>query len=65
MMLVGLYIAFFLSHRKVWLYISKNGARSTLRLTGTSNKNKIGFEHDFATLVAKLEQNESLKLTKE
>jgi len=65
MMLVGLYIAFFLSHRKVWLYISKDGERSTLRLTGSSNKNKIGFENDFAAIVAQFEQNESLKLKKE
>jgi len=65
MMLVGLYIAFFLSHRKVWLYISGNGERSSLRLTGASNKNKIGFENDFAALVDMFAQNESLKLTKE
>ncbi len=65
MMLIGLYIAFFLSHRKVWLYISGNGQYSTLQLTGTSNKNKMGFENDFAAMVAKFEQNESLKLTKE
>ncbi len=65
MMLLGLYIAFFLSHRKVWLYISSNGSRSDLWLTGSSNKNKIGFENDFTALVAKLEQDESLKLTKE
>lgn len=65
LMLIGLYIAFFLSHRKVWLYISGNGERSTLRLTGTSNKNKIGFENDFAAMVSLFEQNESLKLTKE
>jgi cytochrome c biogenesis protein len=65
LMLIGLYIAFFLSHRKVWLYISGSGERSTLRLTGTSNKNKIGFENDFAAMVTLFEQNESLKLTKE
>jgi cytochrome c biogenesis protein len=65
LMLIGLYVAFFLSHRKVWLYISASGSRSTLQVTGTSNKNKIGFENDFAALVAKLERLESLKLTKE
>jgi hypothetical protein len=34
-------------------------------VTGSSNKNKIGFENDFAALVARLEHNEGLKLTKE
>lgn len=65
LMLVGLYIAFFLSHRKVWLYISDEGGKSTLLVTGSSNKNKIGFENDFTALVNRLEQSDSLKLTKE
>lgn len=65
LMLVGLCIAFFLSHRKIWLYISEDGARSTMLLTGSSNKNKIGFENDFAALVNRLAQSDSLKLTKE
>ncbi|NTV15443.1 MAG: cytochrome c biogenesis protein ResB [Desulfobulbaceae bacterium] len=65
MMLAGLYIAFFLSHRKMWLYISNDGVRSTIQVTGSSNKNKIGFENDFAALVNRLEQSTSLKLTKE
>jgi len=65
LMMVGLYIAFFLSHRKIWLYISNDGARSSLHLTGSSNKNKIGFDNDFAALVDRLAQSDSLKLTKE
>ena len=65
MMLVGLYVAFFLSHRKIWLYISGSGVGSTLRVAGASNKNKLGFENDFASLVGRLEQCGSLKLTKE
>lgn len=65
MMLVGLYVAFFLSHRKIWLYISGSGAGSSLQVTGSSNKNKLGFENDFAALVGRLEQCGTLKLTKE
>ena len=65
LMLIGLYVAFFLSHRKIWLHVSGAGSGSTLLVSGSSNKNKIGFESDFAALVASLEQNESLKLKKE
>lgn len=65
MMLVGLYIAFFLSHRKIWLHISGDGAGSIVRVAGSSNKNKIGFENDFAALVDRLAQSDTLKLTKE
>lgn len=65
MMLLGLYVAFFLSHRKIWLYISEEGAKARLHISGTSNKNKLGFDNDFAALTDLLENNESLKLTKE
>lgn len=65
MMLVGLYVAFFMSHRKIWLYISGDDAGSTLQVAGSSNKNKLGFENDFAALLGRLEQCDTLKLTKE
>lgn len=65
MMLVGLYIAFFLSHKKVWLYVSAEGTKAKLLLSGTSNKNMIGFENDFSALSDLLEQNDSLKLKRE
>jgi len=65
LMMVGLYIAFFMSHRKIWLYISGDGAGSTLQVVGSSNKNKLGFENDFAVLLGRLEQCDTLKLTKE
>ncbi|MCK4839546.1 MAG: cytochrome c biogenesis protein ResB [Desulfobulbaceae bacterium] len=64
-MLLGLYVAFFLSHKKVWIYISSEESRSRLHLSGTSNKNMIGFENDFSALTELLEQNDSLKLTRE
>ncbi|MBU0673350.1 MAG: cytochrome c biogenesis protein ResB [Proteobacteria bacterium] len=65
MMLVGLYIAFFLSHRKVWLYITEEHSKTQLHVTGTSNKNKLGFDNDFMALTDHLVKSASLKLTKE
>lgn len=64
-MLLGLYVAFFLSHKKVWIYISEEESRTRLHLSGTSNKNMIGFENDFSALTELFEQNDSLKLTRE
>jgi len=53
LMLIGLYIAFFLSHRKVWIYIAREeaGDRCRILVCGTSNKNRIAFEKEFAALV--------------
>jgi len=65
MMLVGLFVAFFLSHKKVWIYVSDEETGSKVLVSGTSNKNKIGFDNDFSALTELLEQNDSLKLTRE
>lgn len=53
LMLIGLYVAFFLSHRRVWVYIVREEATDRCRILvcGTSNKNKIAFEKEFAALV--------------
>jgi cytochrome c biogenesis protein len=60
MMLIGLYIAFFLSHRRVWVYISENGEQSSVLISGTSNKNRYGFEKEFASLLDRFQKNENL-----
>ncbi|WP_163336807.1 cytochrome c biogenesis protein ResB [Desulfopila sp. IMCC35008] len=51
LMMAGLYAAFFLSHRRVWIFFSKDNSE-TLLLSGTANKNKIGFEKSFQELKA-------------
>jgi cytochrome c biogenesis protein len=65
MMLIGLAVAFFLSHKRVWAQVSTEKGRTKLLVAGVSNKNKVGFEKDFTTLVAKLKQNETLQLNEE
>jgi cytochrome c biogenesis protein len=62
MMLLGLTIAFFLSHKRIWIRVSSEAGRTNLLISGVSNKNKIGFEKDFNTLVEKLKHNETLQL---
>ncbi len=61
LMILGLYVAFFMSHRRVWAFVSEDAKGSKIVLGGLSNKNKIGFERDFEKLVSKLQfdQDES------
>jgi cytochrome c biogenesis protein len=65
MMLLGLIVAFFLSHKRVWVYIYDEESKTKLLVAGSSNKNKVGFERMFDILVEKLEDNEILQLSKE
>ena len=55
-MLVGLYIAFFLSHRKIYVFIQPEENGSRLLFAGEANKNKVGFETKFLELISKLEK---------
>jgi len=64
-MLLGLLVAFFLSHRRVWVYISREENATRILLCGSANKNRIGFEKDFAALVDQFQENDRLTLTKE
>lgn len=50
MMMVGLYVAFFLSHTRIWL-VTTSGRENSLLLAGTTNKNRIGFEKTFNGLI--------------
>jgi cytochrome c biogenesis protein len=53
LMLLGLYAAFFMSHRKIWAYVheenEENGG-AVVVFVGQANKNSLGFEKTFAAL---------------
>jgi len=54
LMLTGLYVAFFLSHRRVWVYIVREedaADRCLILLCGASSKNKLAFEKEFSALI--------------
>lgn len=51
LMLLGLIIAFFMSHRKVWALIREEDGKVTVLFAGSANKNKLGFEKTFSALV--------------
>lgn len=65
MMIVGLIIIFYLSHRRVWVFVekAKDSGHSSILVAGLSNKNKIGFESDIAALYSAIEESPLLTIT--
>lgn len=63
LMLIGLYVAFFLSHRRVWVYIvqEESANRCRILVCGASNKNKLAFEKEFTALVECFTQDSTFK----
>ncbi len=59
LMLLGLVIAFFMSHKRIWLFIKKDKDGVSILLTGSANKNRVGFAKIFDDLA------ETLQLTQE
>lgn len=55
MMILGLFVAFFLSHKRIWILLTKEGNKTSVRVSGSANKNKVGFEQIFSTLSSDLE----------
>jgi cytochrome c biogenesis protein len=50
LMCLGLYIAFFMSHKRIWVVVSKGHAR----MYGNANKNQAAFSMQFDDLADKL-----------
>jgi len=61
MMVIGLAISFFMSHRRIWMHIAPNGKAGTrILVSGSSNKHKPGFARHFEELVTIIQQDASL-----
>jgi len=54
-MLLGLVIAFFMSHKRIWLFIKKDKDGVSILLTGSANKNRVGFAKIFDDLAETLQ----------
>lgn len=53
LMLAGITVAFFLSHRRIWVLITTENDQTSVLVCGGANKNKLGFEKDFNALIAR------------
>ncbi len=51
---IGLYMAFFMSHKKIWLIVSEAKDGSLVRVFATANKNRPAFERKIETMVSNL-----------
>lgn len=56
LMMIGLYMAFFLTHKRIWLYKHVDASGTTVYLSGSTNKNKPAFARLFARLEALVDQ---------
>ncbi len=56
LMLLGLVIAFFMSHQRIWLFIKEEESGASILFTGSANKNRAGFEKIFNDLVEILQK---------
>jgi cytochrome c biogenesis protein len=56
LMLIGLYVAFFVSHQRLWLLLrpGRDGAGTSVLLAGAGSKNQSGFARSFARLAERL-----------
>jgi len=50
LMVVGILLTFFFSHRKIWLRLTGNQGKVEVTIAGTSSKNRLGFEKEFDRL---------------
>ena len=55
-MLLGLMVAFFLSHRRIWVFIKRETDETSVLVSGNANKNKPTFEKNFAAVSASIEE---------
>ena len=60
MMILGLFVIFYMSHRRVWVFVSNDGKKTSILVSGMSNKNKIGFEKNMDAIYEKFAADSSL-----
>lgn len=56
LMLLGLMIAFFLSHRRIWVYIRKENEGTGVLICGNTNKNKLALEKSIDAVSRSLDE---------
>ncbi|MBN2031932.1 MAG: cytochrome c biogenesis protein ResB [Deltaproteobacteria bacterium] len=52
--IVGLFITFFLSHRMIWIQVSRLEKGVNVALAGTSSKNSVGLSREIGRLIAQI-----------
>ena len=58
-MILGLYLAFFVVHQRIWVKVGMDPDETAVLMAGTTNRNPASFEKDFENALSQLK--ESLK----
>ncbi|MCR4287593.1 MAG: cytochrome c biogenesis protein ResB, partial [Deltaproteobacteria bacterium] len=48
---LGFYLAFFVYHRRVWIYVRESGESTELKMGGMVNKNNFVFEKELKDIM--------------
>ena len=57
LMVSGLFVTFFMSHKRLWVRVIAKGEKVKIEVAGTTNKNPVGLQKERGTLMTNL-QNE-------
>jgi cytochrome c biogenesis protein len=57
-MSIGLFIAFFMSHRRIWVKLSEENNTTRVLIGATTNKNKAAFERTIDRIVSVLSKKQ-------
>jgi len=63
MIIIGLYITFFTSHRRIWIRAIDEDGKTTVSLTGTASKNPVGMDRELDQLKVKLMKKLNMERT--
>jgi cytochrome c biogenesis protein len=56
-MILGLYIAFFVAHKRIWVRVDLDSDETAVLIAGTSNRNPATFEREFESALADLKES--------
>jgi cytochrome c biogenesis protein len=56
MIVIGLFLAFFTSHRRIWVRVTEKSGKIVISVAGKANKNPLGMEKELDHLVTSLDQ---------
>jgi len=56
-MAFGLYVAFFMSHRRLWVFVTPSGKQTVIKVLGTANRNRVSFQRAVEKMLDKIQKN--------
>ena len=61
LIMIGLFVAFFTSHRSIWIQLAKTKRGLNIRVAGRANKNPVGLERELDQLASTIEGKVGIK----